>query len=85
MNEEDRSSEEIKALHARLLLEEGIANAAKAEVDRLADLLFKSGRMLEAPCFLCGYNGAGYFNPDKHICAERHHKLFEEGAQDEDM
>lgn len=25
-----------------------------------------------APCFLCGYNGEGYFNPSKHACAEQY-------------
>jgi hypothetical protein len=26
-----------------------------------------------APCYLCGYNGAGYYQPDQHPCATRYH------------
>lgn len=43
------------------------------EAERLRDLLFASGAMTEAPCFSCGYNGAGYFQPKTHPCAARHH------------
>jgi hypothetical protein len=44
-------------------------------MERLEDMLFERGAMEEAPCFCCGYNGPGYFQPDKHKCAERHHRL----------
>ena len=27
----------------------------------------------EAPCFVCGYNGQGYFNSDTHSCAAMYH------------
>jgi DNA repair exonuclease SbcCD ATPase subunit len=27
-----------------------------------------------APCFVCGYNGPGYFQPDKHPCAKLYHE-----------
>jgi hypothetical protein len=39
-------------------------------------LLFKKGAMLDAPCFVCGYNGPGYFNSDIHPCANKHHKYW---------
>ena len=35
--------------------------------------LFAMDAMKEAPCFCCGYNGPGYYQPDVHKCAERHH------------
>jgi len=46
-----------------------------AEIKRLQDLLFALGAMNSAPCFCCGYNGEGFFQPDKHPCAARHHAL----------
>lgn len=42
----------------------------------LEDKLFSMGAMNIAPCFCCGYNGAGYYQPNTHKCAERHHKLW---------
>ena len=42
----------------------------------LEDKLFRLGAMNEPPCFICGYNGQGYYQPDQHPCAERHHKLY---------
>lgn len=42
---------------------------------RLEDMLFVAGRMEQAPCFVCGYNGPGYYQPGQHRCAARHHKL----------
>ena len=42
----------------------------------LEDKLFEMGVMNEAPCFICGYNGEGFYQPDKHKCAERHHKIY---------
>ena len=43
----------------------------------LEDRLFRRGGMKQAPCFVCGYNGPGYWQPDVHPCAARHHELFE--------
>jgi hypothetical protein len=51
--------------------------AARVEVERLAGVAFKAGVMDHAPCFYCGYNGEGYYQPDKHPCAARHHKAME--------
>ncbi len=44
------------------------------EIKRLRKYCFKAGLMAEAPCFNCGYNGPGYFNPETHACAKFHHK-----------
>ena len=46
-------------------------------VRELENLLFSYGAMLKSPCFCCGYNGAGYFQPDIHSCAKRHNDLYE--------
>jgi hypothetical protein len=61
---------------------EGRAWQWKSERDKLrADLaaaralLFKRGQMTKPPCFVCGYNGEGYYNPTKHPCAAHHHAL----------
>jgi len=43
---------------------------------RYEKLLFEMGAMNKAPCFKCGYNGSGYFQPKIHKCAEQHHKYF---------
>lgn len=41
------------------------ASASVAEIDRK--------RFEKAPCYLCGYNGPGYFQPISHECASRYH------------
>lgn len=48
----------------------------KAATTREQNLAFAEGRMLKPPCFVCGYNGTGYFQPSKHQCAAKHHKLY---------
>jgi hypothetical protein len=48
----------------------------RGQKKRLENMLFRLGAMKEAPCFLCGYNGEGYFDPRKHKCAAKHHKHF---------
>lgn len=30
-------------------------------------------RFEQAPCYICGYNGAGYFQPGQHECAKLWH------------
>jgi hypothetical protein len=56
-----------------------LANAGRmideleAKNKKLEDICFELGAMDEPPCFLCGYDGPGYYQPDKHKCAERHH------------
>jgi len=36
---------------------------------------FRLGAMESAPCFHCGYDGEGYFQPDKHDCAKYYHAM----------
>lgn len=33
-----------------------------SRIRELEDRLFARGEMLNAPCFVCGYNNTGYFN-----------------------
>jgi hypothetical protein len=47
-------------------------------VGKLESLLFELGAMNNSPCFKCGYNGSGYFNPTIHACATKHHELYKE-------
>lgn len=67
------ADEDGNADRARLLRTCG--KMLRGEIERLEDMLFSSGAMEAAPCFCCGYNGPGYYQPDKHPCATRHHKL----------
>lgn len=52
-----------------------------AQVEALQELLFERGAMEDAPCFVCGYNGQGYFQPDKHACAARHHEAIDRARE----
>ena len=52
---------------------------AFARIKKLEDRLFQLGEMNRQPCFVCGYNGEGYYQPDKHPCAERHLRLMWRG------
>lgn len=36
-------------------------------------MLIDRQRFITAPCYLCGYRGAGYFQPESHICAMLYH------------
>lgn len=54
----------------------------KEKFREIRNLCFKLGGMLEPPCFLCGYNGEGYFNPEKHPCVEFHHRFYKEKQND---
>lgn len=31
-------------------------------------------RFEQAPCYLCGYNGPNYYQPDTHACAKQYHE-----------
>jgi hypothetical protein len=33
------------------------------------------------PCFVCGYNGPGYFQPDNHPCAKLYHEAIDEAMK----
>lgn len=46
-------------------------DALKAE---LAEEKWKHGDFEIAPCFICGYNGQGYYQPDTHPCASEYHR-----------
>jgi hypothetical protein len=46
-----------------------------ARAERYETALFRAGAMSKPPCFACGYNGPGYYNPMTHECAAKHHKL----------
>ena len=47
----------------------------KGEKKRLENMLIKLGAMQKPPCFICGYNGEGYYQPENHRCAAKHHRL----------
>lgn len=47
----------------------------RLEIERLKDKLFALRAMEHPPCFVCGYNGPGYFQPSQHPCAAKHHQL----------
>jgi hypothetical protein len=42
--------------------------AQAAHVDRI-----DKRRFAKAPCYLCGYNGPGYYQPNTHPCAAKYH------------
>jgi hypothetical protein len=65
---------EIKAIQQEPLVSQNTADIER--IKYLEDELFARGAMVNAPCFCCGYSGEGYFQPDKHPCAEKHHKLY---------
>jgi hypothetical protein len=71
MDAENRTSD-IFGLQRREIKE------LKGQKKRLENMLFVLGKMNDAPCFVCGYKGEGYYQPDKHRCAARHHKLFKD-------
>ncbi len=45
------------------------------KIEKYEKILFSLGAMNKAPCFKCGYNGPGYFQPNSHPCAKMHHDL----------
>jgi cytochrome c len=56
----------------------GPALAMAKVTDRLkeqyARIIVKTKRFEEGNCPICGYNGPGYFQPDKHPCAKYYHR-----------
>lgn len=71
--ERDRAIAEARAFfdeHAAVVAR---AESAERQVRALQDRLFMRGEMALAPCFVCGYNGPNYYQPDVHPCAARHH------------
>jgi hypothetical protein len=65
-------AELIASLQASLKESEERVAGLLGENKRLLGHCFKSGLMSKAPCFNCGYNGPGYFNPETHPCAKFH-------------
>lgn len=53
-------------------------DAQAAEIKRLRKLAMTTHLFEEAPCFLCGYNGPGYYQPEQHPCAALYHEAMEE-------
>lgn len=49
-----------------------------AEIKRLRKLAMSTHLFEEAPCFICGYNGPGYYQPEQHPCAALYHEAMEE-------
>lgn len=52
--------------------------AQEAEIKRLRKLAMSTHLFEEAPCFLCGYSGPGYYQPEQHPCAALYHEAMEE-------
>lgn len=69
----DRHGGEPIALLHELDGEREMRESAERQVRALQDRLFMRGEMALAPCFVCGYNGPNYYQPDAHPCAARHH------------
>lgn len=54
--------------------EEGVLKRDEA-ITAIREALTEQPRLLSAaPCDQCGYNGPGYYQPDTHQCAAKHHK-----------
>jgi len=51
-------------------------NVLHTRIHELEDMLFEHGAMNKAPCFVCGYNGASYYDSRIHPCAARHFLLW---------
>lgn len=56
-------------------------DAQAAEIKRLRKLAMSTHLFEEAPCFLCGYNGPGYYQPEQHPCAALYHEAMEESDE----
>lgn len=56
----------------RAALTAALAGQQLATVDR--------ARFRKAPCYLCGYNGAGYFQSETHPCAALYHAAQQQGG-----
>ena len=44
---------------------------ALVEGNKVADIDIE--KFEHAPCYICGYSGAGYFQPERHSCAALYH------------
>lgn len=82
--------DEIDALKAENMRLTEANNIMAIELDNYHELkdeneMLKAGNRLlsDAPCDKCGYNGEGYYQPDKHPCAEEHHEARKAGKSKE--
>lgn len=67
-----------RELGARVAAAESLADDLRAENKRLRDGLPMHPELFEeGPCYLCGYNGPGYYQPQTHPCAARYHAALE--------
>jgi hypothetical protein len=78
----EERNEVIEEMKEQARLREVDVWQLEARVKELEDELFKHGAMKKAPCFVCGYNGRNYYHPERHPCAERHHRLLKEAGDD---
>lgn len=90
----DNPSPEVLLVHAMHALEEYVqrnealeqwrqaVRAMEASIDAVqpaaVDGAIDKARFERAPCYLCGYNGPGYYRPDTHPCAAKYHAAQEE-------
>ena len=79
---EHAAAKELEVLREKL---RHVETLRERERERLHDLLFRMGAMEHAPCFRCGYNGPGYFQPSRHPCAAQHHALYRSVAESEEV
>ena len=49
------------------------ANQPAPQQPAVVDGAVDKARFKRAPCYLCGYNGPGYYQPDTHPCAAKYH------------
>ena len=57
---------------------EPVETTLAAQQPAAVDGAIDRARFERAPCYLCGYNGPGYYKPDKHPCAAKYHAALEE-------
>jgi Zn finger protein HypA/HybF involved in hydrogenase expression len=46
-------------------------DVAFLRIKKLENKLIELGELNNKPCFICGYDGDNYFNPDMHSCIKR--------------
>ncbi|WP_136259402.1 hypothetical protein [Rhodanobacter lindaniclasticus] len=71
MNEQDSADGEgpreveMLDIYRAMLAAAPSAESGEVEIDR--------ARFKKAPCYLCGYNGHGYYQAETHPCAAKYH------------
>jgi hypothetical protein len=51
-----------------------MSNGEQSQSDKNRGVI-DTTRFATAPCYLCGYSGAGYFQPKTHPCAVEYHRI----------